>query len=259
MSEQATPRAEGGYVFISHAHKDIQRIRRIRNILEENGLEPICFYLRCLSDHDEIIDLIKREIDAREWFLLVDSANARASKWVKTEVEYIRSKNTDKIISVSLEDEDSILPTLNRLSNSMRVFLSYSRKDIFLARLIADTCLRHDLRVFFDVEEIRAGTYRPDRITSALTEASEKGCVVSILSPDAVKSEYFMRELSFAMAHGAFILPIIVNDAELPDDIRSYLAGYQHYHLKTPLAGGEVEDIVGMIENMLAERLHGRA
>ena len=90
MSDHNGAKSEGGYVFISHAHKDIGAIRKIRNYLEDNGLEPICFYLRCLSDNDEILDLIKREIDAREWFLLVDSENARQSKWVKTEVEYIK-------------------------------------------------------------------------------------------------------------------------------------------------------------------------
>ena len=134
MSEHEAGKAEGGFIFISHAHKDIRGIRKIRNILEENGMEPICFYLRCLSDNDEILDLIKREIDAREWFLLVDSENARKSNWVKTEVEYIKSKNTDKMITVSLEEKDTIVPILNRLSNSMRVFLSYSHADFDIAK-----------------------------------------------------------------------------------------------------------------------------
>ena len=116
MLDYENMKSEGGYVFISHAHKDIHEIRRIRNFLEENGLEPICFYLRCLSDDDEILDLIKREIDAREWFLLVDSKNARESNWVKTEVEYIKMKDSKKIISVSLDKQEEINPILTRLS-----------------------------------------------------------------------------------------------------------------------------------------------
>ena len=74
---------DGGYVFISHSHKDIAEVRKLRNRLEENGFEPLCFYLKCLTDKDEVDGLIKREIDAREWFVYVDSPNARDSEWVR--------------------------------------------------------------------------------------------------------------------------------------------------------------------------------
>ena len=80
--------SEGGYIFISHSHKDIKKVRKIRNKLEDNGFEPLCFYLKCMNDDTEIEDLIKREIDAREWFLFVDSKNSRESKWVSLERDY---------------------------------------------------------------------------------------------------------------------------------------------------------------------------
>lgn len=83
---------KGGYIFLSHSHDDITKVRQIRNTLEENGFEPLCFYLKCLNDDSEIEDLIKREIDAREWFVFVNSENSRKSKWVTLEREYI-SKN----------------------------------------------------------------------------------------------------------------------------------------------------------------------
>ncbi len=256
MSEQEIKNAEGGYIFISHAYKDINRIRKIRNILEENGFEPIMFYLRCLSDHDEIVDLIKREIDAREWFLLVDSENARQSDWVKAEIEYIRSKNTDKIVSVNLEDNDSIRPILDRLSNSMRIFLSYSRKDYYLARMIADKCIERDLKVFFDVDSVCAGDSFADQIHSSIKEASEKGCVVLFISSDYLQSEWAKRELESAVANNGFILPVIVNDVELTDFFEFYLRRTQYYKLKTPVTMASIEEIVGIIENMLIKRLH---
>ena len=73
---------EGGYVFISHSHLDIDKVRILRNRMEEEGFEPLCFYLKCLTEEDEITGLIQREIDAREWFVYVDSKNARNSDWV---------------------------------------------------------------------------------------------------------------------------------------------------------------------------------
>ena len=93
----------GGYVFISHSHQDIVKVRQIRNAMEEEGFEPLCFYLKCLSDEDEIEDLIKREIDAREWFVY-----ARASGWVRKEREYIASLGSKQIITIDLEAAGSM-------------------------------------------------------------------------------------------------------------------------------------------------------
>ena len=64
---------KGGYIFLSHSHDDIDKVRKIRNHLEKDGFEPLCFYLKCLEDDSEIEDLIKREIDAREWFVFINS------------------------------------------------------------------------------------------------------------------------------------------------------------------------------------------
>ena len=257
MPESKNPDAEGGYIFISHAHKDIIEIRKIRNILEDNGLEPICFYLRCLSDRDEIIDLIKREIDAREWFLLVDSENARKSNWVKTEVEYIKSKNKEKIISLTLEDKDSILPILDRLSNSMRVFISYAHKDYNIAKLIADACRKKDLKVFFDLDSIRPGQPFVDQIIAGIEDAAEKGCVVIIVSSASVESHYVKKEVEYALRNRAFILPVIVDDVELPEAF--CFSDIQCYKLTTPVTDIQIEKLADNIEDMLSKRLHGNA
>lgn len=64
-----------GYIFISHSHKDIEKVRQIRNDMENAGFDPLCFFLKCLTDEDEIEGLIKREIDSRELFVYIDSPN----------------------------------------------------------------------------------------------------------------------------------------------------------------------------------------
>ena len=48
--------ANGGFLFISHSHKDLKKVRQLRNNLEEAGYEPLCFYLKCLDDSDELED-----------------------------------------------------------------------------------------------------------------------------------------------------------------------------------------------------------
>lgn len=34
---------KGAYIFLSHSHNDIKKVREIRNRLEVNGFEPLCF------------------------------------------------------------------------------------------------------------------------------------------------------------------------------------------------------------------------
>lgn len=63
------------------------------------------FYLKFLNDNNEIVDLIKREIQAREWFIYVDSINSQKSNWVKTERDFIATLD-DKKISTIYVDQD---------------------------------------------------------------------------------------------------------------------------------------------------------
>ena len=65
----------------------------MRNALEDSGFRPILFYFKCMEDEDDFNELLKREIDALRRFILCDSPNAQASKFVQSEVEYICSKN----------------------------------------------------------------------------------------------------------------------------------------------------------------------
>lgn len=79
------------WVFVSHSNKDFEQIIRIRNKLEQLDYRPLLFFLKCLEDDKEIFELIKREIRARDRFILCDSKNSRSSEWVQKEVAYIKT------------------------------------------------------------------------------------------------------------------------------------------------------------------------
>ena len=85
------------WVFLSHSNNDYEQVRCLRNIMEEKGMRPLMFFLKCLDEEPEIFNLIKREIDVRPRFILCDSENAQKSEWVQKEVEYIKSKYFDRI------------------------------------------------------------------------------------------------------------------------------------------------------------------
>ena len=93
------------YLFISHSHKDLEKVRIIRNYIESLNAEPILFFLKSLSDADKITKLIEDEIDARIWFIYCKSPNAEESEWVRTEIEYATSTGKTYLLSIDLEKD----------------------------------------------------------------------------------------------------------------------------------------------------------
>lgn len=139
------------WVFLSHSNKDYEKVRQVRNMLEEQSLRPLMFFLHCLNDDDEIDSLIKREIDCRTRFILCDSENARKSHWVQKEVEYIKSQNRIcETIDLS-KSMDEILPTLQDFINKTRIFISYNREEYPLAEMVYNRLRLYDFAVYMDM------------------------------------------------------------------------------------------------------------
>ena len=138
------------WVFLSHSNKDYEKVRQVRNMLEEQSLRPLMFFLHCLNDDDEIDSLIKREIDCRTRFILCDSENARKSHWVQKEVEYIKSQNRIcETIDLS-KNMDEIMSTLQDFINKTRLFISYNREEYELAEKVYNRLSRLDFAVYID-------------------------------------------------------------------------------------------------------------
>ncbi len=116
------------WVFLSHSNKDFEKVRRVRNKLESINFFPILFFLKCLEaePNDIILDLIKREIDARPRFVLCQSHNTQHSYWVQKEVEYIKSIQRPYEI-INLDDDESIEKGVSALSKRSRVLILSSR------------------------------------------------------------------------------------------------------------------------------------
>ena len=95
------------WVFISHSNKDFEKITIVRNKLESMHYRPLLFFLKCLDEDVEIFELIKREIQARDRFILCSSKNTSSSEWVQKEVEYIQSLHRPfDVIDIDSSEED---------------------------------------------------------------------------------------------------------------------------------------------------------
>src|SRR5436309_15006787 len=106
---------EGAWIFLSHSTKDWNEVRHVRNLLEEKGHRSLLFFLKCLTEESELDGLIKREIEARTWFLLCDSENARTSKWVQDEVAFIKGLEGKYYEAIDLSD--AVEAQVQRINN----------------------------------------------------------------------------------------------------------------------------------------------
>ena len=113
---------DGGWIFISHSHLDIDIVRKIRNKLEDRGFEPLMFFLKCLNDDNEIESLIKREINEREWFIYVESENAAKSRWVQSERAYISQLSGKKVFTINVNDD--ITEQINNITKQLKIFIT---------------------------------------------------------------------------------------------------------------------------------------
>ncbi|MCE5237948.1 toll/interleukin-1 receptor domain-containing protein [bacterium] len=207
------PAPEGAWIFVSHSHRDLEEVRRVRNALEAKGHNPLLFFLRCLDDNAELDDLIRREIEARTWFLLCDSPNARNSKWVQMELEYIRGLPGKYTANVDLtHDWDEQLAAVTGLSRRVTIYMAYSREDQELVRPIAEALRQHEYRVYFDDDDA-AGVDLAGIMRRSIETAAAEGFILLFVSEAGLRSEWVEYEYKYALEQGGMVVPVTIGPA----------------------------------------------
>lgn len=248
--------SEGGYIFISHSHLDIKQVRIIRNTLEEEGYEPLCFYLKCLSDDDEVEGLIKREIDSRDIFIYIESENSKRSKWVNKERDYISKCDNKTIYKISLNENVDLKEETLKILNKTRCFFSYSSKDKEIFESIKNSLVRKDLKVFSN-GDIDPSTPFAYSIQTMIKEAVTNGCYIILVSENSLKSQFILTELDVAfsfLGSGDLIIPILVGDVELTKVYTYYLSRYRYLHISATPTKEELDEITSYIKNKLNKK-----
>ena len=244
------------WVFLSHSHEDYEKVRKVRDMLEDQRMRPIMFFLKCLNDHDEIDSLIKREIDCRTRFILCDSENARKSDWVKEEVKYIKSQ--DRIyetIDLDLPVE-IIKKKLSEFKRKATLFLSYSRVDHDLAESVYERLSKYDFQVFFDIETLTHGNFA-EQIMDSLNNAVSNGYIIAILNERLLNGECWSRhEIVKALMYdkeygGMSILPFSINngliDKLASDKELNCLLNYSIQDIANKPIGIQSDDVVNFV------------
>lgn len=231
---------EGGWVFISHSHLDIKLVRKIRNYLESKGFEPLLFYLKCLNDDDEIEDLIRREIDVREWFIYVDSANSRTSKWVQSEREYIKGLTGKRILTIDLSQD--IIAQLDMVTRQLQVFISCASADRALAQRIAERFLAEDFLVLTadcKKQDVSFG----EQTEEAVEESCRRGFVILLITKNVENSEAVLEEIRLTLEKGGKIVPVYVDDAGLNGKMLDLVGDIQGVRISSTPSEKELQEL----------------
>lgn len=195
------------WIFLSHSSMDFDKVRKIRNYLEDKSYRPLMFYLKCLESDEEIYDLITREIDIRTRFILCDSENARSSDWVKKEMDYISNHEPPRsFLRIDLSQSDDVIHRqLDSYINQMNIYISCTRSQYDLFSKIRLRLNKYDLKVLPDPDSFDSNNFAQE-IEKQISHAANNGYFVFLYSKDTINSNWVANEFKLADKLGANVL-----------------------------------------------------
>lgn len=250
--------SKGGFLFISHSHKDMDKVRQLRNKLEDEGYDPLCFYLKCLDDDkDELADLIKREIDAREWFVYAVSPNSITSEPVQKERRWRKrpdSKNKQEW-KWDLESDFSVDEVSKILIKGLRVHIIFSVYDKLFVDKLKNKLKERDLQVTTDYD-ITAGKGYIEQIDDMIREASVCGTNIVILSHKSIQSPYILDQVGRACNMDSLLIPVFIDDVKLKGKLKKYLGTKQGIINENPIKDeNDLDNFVDMVVDEIRQSL----
>lgn len=255
------------YFFISHSHLDIEKVRIIRNIIEETFFyEPILFFLKCLSEDEEIKDLVQREINERIWFVYCKSENSEKSKYVQQErkyIDYLMKKGKNKnLLTIELDEfeiwnEKCYEYIRNQISYKIRktkIFLSFVLNDKEIAKTLHGWFTNMGYSVLWNLNiqfDIKYGEKYRDLIEKNIRHHSYKdGIILSIFTKNSLKNSSFMAEFRYSLEQNAIVVPIVVKGNEIMNSIPSDVLNKKHFILDSENIHHSLEHLLKFIEQL---------
>ncbi len=111
-----------------------------------------------------------------------------------------------------------------------KVFISYNRDDhAFVDRLTEDLA-ESGHEVWIDRKDISAGSGRRQSISQAIRSCR---AFVLVLSRKSVAATNVIKELSIADTHRRYIVPLLIDDVEIPPEMEYQLADLQLIDFRT--------------------------
>jgi pSer/pThr/pTyr-binding forkhead associated (FHA) protein len=108
------------------------------------------------------------------------------------------------------------------------VFVSHSSEDKRVARMVADYLRRSGWKVWIDEVGIGGGKQWHGELIRALEST---WLVLLLVTYHSMRSRWVVREIQAADRLGLTVIPVVVEDAPYPDELRMILAGVQRVEI----------------------------
>lgn len=209
------------YIFVSHSHYDVEKVRVLRNYLEYLGSDPIMFFLKSKEDSDEIVQLIKDEIDARVWFIYTKSQYAEVSTWCKNECDYAISKgkwfatiDLDKSFKkngeLTNDAKELLLGIVNSFRTLQKIYISYSHKmGRAIPDMIANILNKYGISFFYDRYCLKTGSDWGECIERAIIDSD---FFLLLLDKNSLNSKFVFEEIVYAQKNKIKAIPVYFDD-----------------------------------------------
>lgn len=209
-------------IFLSHSSKDIEKVKKIRNILELLGFEPLIFYLKCLDDDSETLtELLKREIEVRSLFLYCRSDSSEESKWVQEELKYIKSFDSKRLYTIDISELEvgmvDFIKSISEIIYQNCIVIYVDSKDIELAIRLQEYLISKDFSV--SIVESKTGSFSISGLSPYEFEKAKNGLQSQV--------EKIVNKLCNSYVNEAVLIPIITDNlysSEINDWAKMYKA-----------------------------------
>jgi hypothetical protein len=220
-------------VFLAHSSLDIKEARRVRNLFEERNHDVLLLKLSQRMTEEYLRELLVREIQARDWLVMLRSAHADRSSWVGFERHFAENRHKpvfeiDLAACAHLSDSECLhfLATqVGKISRCIRVFLSYSRQDSGdLSERLARDLEAKGFEVWLDKDQLHGGDLWVEQTTQAIDKTLERGALVLLMSKTSLRSVFVRNEVRHALGRKGRVIPCLVHrdtDA-VPPELRTF-------------------------------------
>ena len=221
------------WVFLSHSNKDFAKVSLVRNQLELKDLRPIMLYLKCFEGEpdDVVLDLLKKEIDARPRFVLCKSSNSIHSYYVQQEISYIKSLNRPYEI-VDLNDDNDIIEKINRLYRRTNILIFSSKViDSKLSSILTEigyfTNTIDDNTAVYNYHGRMSPEQYEQMANNKCQHALNNGyCLLLFNFENDSCSPHFSRIIKFSQEktkHYDYLIPVKMNQlSNVPDKLKTH-------------------------------------
>lgn len=170
------------------------------------------------------------------------------------EKAYIIDQGKDFIWKIDMTaDTETILNKVRKICMDIEVFISYAHCDREIVQSLIKALSDRDYSVWTPESKINAGDNLTEQISYAIIRCAYKGFYIVVISEESIKSSFVTGEIAFAISQGAWIVPVVIGNPNIPDDIRAWIGKYQQIPLNP--TKNDFNWVVDLLDSVLEKKI----